>query len=60
MLRRANSMNARVCLVLGKDEVAQGIIQVKDLQGHSQDNVARNAVATHVTQLLAEPLGAPS
>lgn len=60
MLRRANSMNARVCLVLGKDEVAQGIVQVKDLQGHSQENVERTAVGTHVTRLLAQPLGAPS
>jgi histidyl-tRNA synthetase len=52
MLRRANALGARVAVILGEQEIAEGVVQVKDLAGHAQERVARgdavNAVATRV------------
>lgn len=41
MLRRANTMGARLALILGKDEVATQVVQVKDLVLHTQTDVPR-------------------
>jgi histidyl-tRNA synthetase len=51
MLRRANNMGARLALVLGKDEIAQGIVQVKDLAEHTQTSVPRADVVSAVQNL---------
>lgn len=53
-LRRANTLGARVALVVGEDEVREGFVQVKDLAGHSQERVARSEVATYVAAHLAK------
>jgi histidyl-tRNA synthetase len=55
MLRRADNMGSRVCVVLGKDELARGIAQVKDLSQHTQDEVPLAEIARRVTDLFTSP-----
>ncbi len=55
MLRRADNMGSRVCVVLGKDELAKGIAQLKDLTGHTQFEVSLNEITTKVLELFAAP-----
>ncbi|MGH7294857.1 MAG: histidine--tRNA ligase, partial [Polyangiaceae bacterium] len=53
-LRRANALGARVVLILGEDEIAQGVVQVKDLEAHSQETMARDqAIRIVVDRLVA-------
>jgi histidyl-tRNA synthetase len=53
-LRRANALGARVVLILGEDEIAQGVVQVKDLEAHAQETMARDqAVRIVVDRLMA-------
>ena len=42
MLRRANALGARFALILGDAEVKGGTVQVKDLEGHAQETIARD------------------
>lgn len=53
MLRRADSLGARVCLVLGDSEVQSQQVQVKDLAAHSQTLCARADIVSAVAQILA-------
>jgi histidyl-tRNA synthetase len=53
MLRRADSLGARVCLVIGDSEVSAQQVQVKDLASHSQELCARADVVATVARLLA-------
>lgn len=53
MLRRANALQARLCLVLGDAEIDAGRVQVKDLLAHGQADVGRDQVVGHVCALLA-------
>jgi histidyl-tRNA synthetase len=55
MLRRANGLGARVAIILGDQEIAEGVVQVKDLSGHAQERVARDRVAAFVRERLAAP-----
>lgn len=53
-LRRANTLGARVVFILGKTEIDQGVVQVKDLDGHTQDTLARaQAIRIVVDRLMA-------
>jgi histidyl-tRNA synthetase len=53
-LRRANSLGARVVLILGDDEIAQGVVQVKDLDAHTQETMPRDqAIRIVVDRLMA-------
>ncbi len=53
-LRRANTVGARVVLILGEDELAQGVVQVKDLDAHTQETMARDqAIRIVVDRLMA-------
>jgi histidyl-tRNA synthetase len=45
MLRRANAVGARCCLLLGADEIARGAVTLKDLARHEQVDVALPEVA---------------
>jgi histidyl-tRNA synthetase len=45
LLRRANALGARFALLLGEREAAAGVVQLKDLAGHEQTEVPRDAVA---------------
>jgi histidyl-tRNA synthetase len=52
MLRRANSLGAPLCLVLGDSELDRGIVQLKDLAAHAQEEVPRAEVAARVAARL--------
>ena len=62
MLRRADGLSARVCVVIGDSEVEQNQVQLKDLAAHSQEQVPRaDAVARIVSLLSNAPApGSPS
>jgi len=53
MLRRADSLGARLCLVIGDSEAESGQVQVKDLASHSQELCPRADVVSAVTKVLA-------
>jgi histidyl-tRNA synthetase len=53
MLRRADSLGARVCLVLGDSEIESQQVQVKDLPSHTQEMCARADVVATVQRILA-------
>lgn len=55
MLRRADSLGARVCLVIGDAEVDARQVQVKDLAEHSQLLCPRADVVSAVQRILASP-----
>lgn len=46
--RRADKSGARFALVLGESEVAEGVVQVKDLQAGTQEAVARAELAARL------------
>jgi histidyl-tRNA synthetase len=53
-LRRANGLGARVVLILGETELAEGKVQVKDLDAHTQDTMPREqALRIVVDRLVA-------
>jgi histidyl-tRNA synthetase len=52
-LRRANALAARIAVVLGDSELAENVVQVKDLLGHSEARVARDDVVRDVAARLA-------
>ncbi len=41
MLRRANGLGASFAMILGESELEEGVVQVKDLAGHTQERIAR-------------------
>ncbi len=51
-LRRANALGARVVLIVGDSELAEGVVQLKDLGGHTQDRVPRDKVIPIVVDRL--------
>jgi histidyl-tRNA synthetase len=51
-LRRANALGARMALVLGDTELAENVVQLKDLAGHAQEKVARDRVVWVVAERL--------
>jgi histidyl-tRNA synthetase len=59
LLRRADSLGARLCLVLGDTELERGVVAVKDLAARSQEEVPRQDVLERVTAILATPAPAP-
>jgi histidyl-tRNA synthetase len=59
LLRRADSLGARLCLVLGDTELDRGVVAVKDLAEKRQTDVARAELVAHVVAALARP-AAPS
>lgn len=58
MLRRANSLSARYCLVLGESEVERGIVQVKDLKERGQEDLPLASAARTIAERLSRPSGA--
>jgi histidyl-tRNA synthetase len=55
-LRRANTLGARVALILGESELSGGVVQVKDLEGRSQELVARDQVVGAVAARIARTI----
>jgi len=53
-LRRANHLGVRMVLILGDSELAEGSVQVKDLEAHTQERMAREpALRVVVDRLMA-------
>lgn len=57
MLRRANSVAARYCLVLGDSEIERGIVQVKDLAERAQEELPIASAARTIASRLSPPTG---
>ncbi len=51
-MERANRTHARVAIILGDEEVARGMAQVRDLDAGGQQEVALAALPAHVRALL--------
>ena len=52
MLRRANSAQARFCVVMGEAELSRGVVQLKDLRQHQQEEVEQTEVARYLKALV--------
>ena len=52
LLRRANSLKARVAVIIGDSELAEGVVVVKDLNAQTQEKVARNDAVNAVKKVL--------
>jgi histidyl-tRNA synthetase len=52
-LKRANKINACVALILGDDEIAKGMITVRDLDEGGQENVDLDAIGLHLRKLIS-------
>ncbi|MBK9265434.1 MAG: histidine--tRNA ligase [Polyangiaceae bacterium] len=50
MLRRADSLGARWCVILGEGELERGVATVKDLAGHSQSEVPLERAAASLAE----------
>lgn len=57
MLRRANTMGAAVCLVMGQSELDAGEVQLKNLQRHEQLTVAISSVPGRIAAAFDTPHG---
>jgi histidyl-tRNA synthetase len=51
-LRAADRLGARVCVIVGPDEVREGVAQVRDLGRHTQEVASAGAVVGAVTAAL--------
>jgi histidyl-tRNA synthetase len=51
-LRRANALGARVVLILGEAELADGVVQVKDLEARTQEKIPRDQALRVVVDRL--------
>ena len=58
-LRRANTLGARVALILGESELSGNVVQVKDLEARTQDLVARDQVVGVVAARIAAGAATP-
>lgn len=50
--KQANRLGARLCVVLGSDEVAQGVATVRDMASHEQVQVPLDELAAYVSARL--------
>jgi len=53
-LARANKKNARLAVMIGEDELANGTATVRDLDSGEQSAIAFNELARKITDLMAE------
>jgi histidyl-tRNA synthetase len=52
MLRRANALGARVCVLLGDAELERAVVKVKDLAGHTEEEVPMDAAVARIAELV--------
>ena len=50
-MQRANKLKARAALILGDDELARGVVQLKDLDTSAQTEVAFDALVAALRSL---------
>lgn len=53
MLRRADAVGARYCLLLGDGELERGVVTVKDLVAHAQDEIPLEGAARVIADRAA-------
>jgi histidyl-tRNA synthetase len=53
MLRRADSLQARLCLLIGDGELDRSVITLKDLRAHTQREIPKDEAAAEVVRELA-------
>jgi histidyl-tRNA synthetase len=51
-LRRANATSARLCVILGDSELEAGVVTLKDLFAHTEEQVARTTAASVIADRL--------
>ncbi len=51
-LRRANALGARLVLILGESELAEGVVQVKDLDARTEERMGRDQALRIVADRL--------
>lgn len=59
MLRRANALSSRLCVLLGEDELSAGMITVKNLGLHEQDQIQLSTAADTLAERVREAVGQP-
>jgi histidyl-tRNA synthetase len=60
-LRRANALGAVVVVIIGDSEIAEGVVQVKDLEARTQERLPPDqAVASVAARVRARSSSAPS
>ena len=52
-MKRADRLKAAFALILGDDELAAGVVSVKDMTKGDQARVSRDAVVDHCRALVA-------
>lgn len=58
LLRRANALGARAVVILGERELAEGVVELKDLAAHAQERVSRSELPRVLGERLrASPEG---
>jgi len=55
MLRKANAGGARFCVVIGEAELARGVVQLKDLERHEQEEVPLTTLAERLAARVSAP-----
>lgn len=55
MLRRADALGARLCLILGEAEIGRGVVTVKDLAARTQGEVPLESAVQVVAERMATP-----
>ena len=52
-MKKADRCGAKLVLIMGEDELAQGQIQIKPLQGQGeQQSISLDQVSAHVAELI--------
>lgn len=59
MLRRADHMGVRSCALVGDDELAKGVIAIKDLQDKTQQEVPLGSAIAFLAERLSTPTAPP-
>ena len=47
-MKAADKAGARYCIIIGDDELAQGVASVRNMQESTQENVAFNEVLDYI------------
>jgi histidyl-tRNA synthetase len=55
LLRRADTLGARYCVILGDGEIQRGVAQVKDLAGHTQSEISLETAAASLAERVFAP-----
>ena len=59
-LRRADKLKARFALIIGDDEIARDVVQLRDLKRSVQQEVSRAEVVNRIVADTATALGSPT